>query len=1210
MKRQVTFLLALLLTWIGANAQTDYSSKISNAQADWTNATGTYASTAVERYQTSAFETGKVLYQEIVGLTPGTYSVTFYAVASYTSGRGFTAGYGDNIAQAFANNTTTSVKVEDVGDSGVTPSEHSYTLSCTVGANGILEYGLQNIASGGNWYVCQGVSLYLTEASTVTLQPGEVIDDEGEEDHLNHWSQTFTGTSENGALGYNTWSGESGMTIPYQQVWVNAGSSTSPAYLSDQTISHYQFMGLPAGYYAVTVDARVLSELDIAIAEKSAYFTANGQSVDLVELASTDEDFTYGTATEHEVNGSYDIIAEVTESDGTLDIGFSVTSATYNWISWKNLKVEYIGTTIDYSLGEPECSATTVKPGEELTITFEDCITPNTDETPVLDSSKSITVNGNAVAAELTTTGLTASVAITIPDDIALGSTVTVVVPAGLLTWANSNPAVSSPTSDVTFTFSTPGMEDQIGVYLYNVHADQFLSRGGETSGDPTTYGEIAATDVYGIPLDITFGDDGFATVKFLDSNNYLYLEGWAYTDGSEANAAKYEVRTVTTTEGETVYQFCYNGNDEYLYVNDETNNYVASNGNLGDNGGDNNMNSQPERGYWQIFTANERNAHKAARELNDHIVIAAADGATVTTEAEFEAYLESIGATTDMTDMVANADLTSLTGWTSVTYSGSAVNTDTYGTEIYETDAKISQTVTGLEQGIYKVTMQGFVRQGSAANIINNNLGVYDLSIGFLEANGYQTNIMPWAEDREKVTGVTLTDSYPDNTGEATTCFSQGLYMNELYTYVDSDGSLELSINCPDALGAGWMIMTNITLTWYGELEDVDSDYHTGDVIEAQDGKSYKVLSDNIVPNHSFELGFEGWTSANDFTSEITATYFKLVNTDSDSDQVSGDRYLVGTGWGGSSSDRSLGTAWPIEEGKTYYFSYNVKNLSNATETDYLISSLTNTPGTETKELGHPETVSADWQTVEYVFDSDSYAYVQIKFRWLATEAGVEQWGFDNFQIYEVEEAEIIEWEMTDAGWGTLILPFDAEIPTATDDNVEATLTLYAGSALTVDGSTITVGEAADALVANTPYLVKGTAGTYTFAGVPTNEEDAYTDGMLTGTLVDLSQAEGTLSDDGSQYVLQNHNEEGGDGLAFYPITDESTGVTLEAYHCYLTGVTATALHLPGMATGIVAVESDDVIANGAIYDLSGRRVSKAVKGVYIQNGKKVLVK
>ncbi len=202
-----------------------------------------------------------------------------------------------------------------------------------------------------------------------------------------------------------------------------------------------------------------------------------------------------------------------------------------------------------------------------------------------------------------------------------------------------------------------------------------------------------------------------------------------------------------------------------------------------------------------------------------------------------------------------------------------------------------------------------------------------------------------------------------------------------------------------------------------------------------------------------------------------------------------------------------------------------------------------------------------------------------------------------------EVTKTEI-SWEMTEAGWGTLILPFAADVPSE--------LTAYAGDAITVSNSELELGDAAESIAANTPYLVSGTEGTYTFSGVATNTQNAYTVGVLTGTLIDMSQTDFTA--DGTEYVLQNHTEaedgEEAEGLAFYPITSSSTGVTLGANHCYLIpGVAPTAVHLPGMATGIEAVESD-VIANDAIYDLSGRRVAKAVKGVYIQNGKKVLVK
>ncbi len=443
-------------------------------------------------------------------------------------------------------------------------------------------------------------------------------------------------------------------------------------------------------------------------------------------------------------------------------------------------------------------------------------------------------------------------------------------------------------------------------------------------------------------------------------------------------------------------------------------------------------------------------------------------------------------------------------------------------------------------------------------------------------------------------------------NDAETTVAYAAALAWNEssLYTLqctVDVDGILDFGMKTQG--DGNWYVMEeySLTLDALTVLEDVDSDYHTGDVVTV-DGTNYDVLGDNEIENHSFELGFEGWTDASNDHNTITSDNFEL-RTD---DPKTGDHYLVGTSWSGSFSSGSLCTAWEIEPATTYYFSYWVKNLSGDEETDYLVTSLTNTIGEEDYSLGYPASVSSDWQLVEYVFTNgeegaeDYYQYVQVKFRWLATQQGVDNWGFDDFSLHKVQQAdESILWEMTSAGWGTMIIPFDAEIPTG--------LTLYAGDALTLDDTTITVGDAATSIVANTPYLVSGSAAKYEFTGVATNTQDSYQVGMLVGTLVDLSQDAGTLTSDGTEYVLQNHDDE---GLAFYPINSSSSGVTLDAYHCYLTTTSGiSALNLPGMSTAIEAVESD-VIASDAIYDLSGRRVAKAVKGVYIMNGKKVLVK
>ena len=44
------------------------------------------------------------------------------------------------------------------------------------------------------------------------------------------------------------------------------------------------------------------------------------------------------------------------------------------------------------------------------------------------------------------------------------------------------------------------------------------------------------------------------------------------------------------------------------------------------------------------------------------------------------------------------------------------------------------------------------------------------------------------------------------------------------------------------------------------------------------------------------------------------------------------------------------------------------------------------------------------------------------------------------------------------------------------------------------------------------------------------------------------------------------------------------------------------------GEGTGIIGINADDT--NAPVYNVAGQRVSKAQKGIFIQNGKKVAVK
>lgn len=90
-----------------------------------------------------------------------------------------------------------------------------------------------------------------------------------------------------------------------------------------------------------------------------------------------------------------------------------------------------------------------------------------------------------------------------------------------------------------------------------------------------------------------------------------------------------------------------------------------------------------------------------------------------------------------------------------------------------------------------------------------------------------------------------------------------------------------------------------------------------------------------------------------------------------------------------------------------------------------------------------------------------------------------------------------------------------------------------------------------------------------------------------------------------GTVYTLQNPAA----GIGFYPFN----GTTLAGFKAYMpdgSGVRGFLFHEDGTQTGINGIESLGDNDEQPIYDLSGRRVQKAGKGLYIVGGKKVFFK
>ena len=93
------------------------------------------------------------------------------------------------------------------------------------------------------------------------------------------------------------------------------------------------------------------------------------------------------------------------------------------------------------------------------------------------------------------------------------------------------------------------------------------------------------------------------------------------------------------------------------------------------------------------------------------------------------------------------------------------------------------------------------------------------------------------------------------------------------------------------------------------------------------------------------------------------------------------------------------------------------------------------------------------------------------------------------------------------------------------------------------------------------------------------------------------------TIAAVANAYTLQNNAEH---GLGFYPFS----GVNLAGFKAYMlngSGVRGFAFQ-EGETTSIEAAEGTQL--NEPIYDLSGRRVQKATKGLFIVGGKKVFIK
>lgn len=173
---------------------------------------------------------------------------------------------------------------------------------------------------------------------------------------------------------------------------------------------------------------------------------------------------------------------------------------------------------------------------------------------------------------------------------------------------------------------------------------------------------------------------------------------------------------------------------------------------------------------------------------------------------------------------------------------------------------------------------------------------------------------------------------------------------------------------------------------------------------------------------------------------------------------------------------------------------------------------------------------------------------------------------------------------------YATLNLPYASKLP-------EGVTAYKAGEVVDNDLNITVYKNAGEVLPANTPVLLTATSdGSKTFAPAPyVAAEGTGFKGTLAATAVT----------DANVYILSKN---GGETVKFFALDETNNIINANKAYLVVSGGAAQALNFNfGNTTGIQNAAVEGVNANAPLFDLSGRRVVKAVKGgIYIQNGKK----
>ena len=330
--------------------------------------------------------------------------------------------------------------------------------------------------------------------------------------------------------------------------------------------------------------------------------------------------------------------------------------------------------------------------------------------------------------------------------------------------------------------------------YLQNKGTGEFLTSGAN-------YGTRGVLRPHGVDVVVAASGDGFIITTRLNSNTKRLNPDDGYMDGSGSASTSWNI--VPLDDGtyglySNTKNYYYGYNPEYTYP------FVVRLDKYTD--------TESDYTHWKFWTKDE-----LAATLDNADAEHPVDASFLITAPDF-----LIGDQRVLSDKCWGPDVTAISGdKSSGSYTINSANVEAFE----KTSYNATQTITGIPNGIYSLSVQGFYRYGSrSTGAPTHYLNGTEEHLYALYAGSKSIELPSvYSEAKESSTGgfTYTTDAgyVPNGQSDAAKCFSEGYYTTTLTDIVVTDNTLTLGVKRTEdkAVTGDWCCYDNFTLMYYG---------------------------------------------------------------------------------------------------------------------------------------------------------------------------------------------------------------------------------------------------------------------------------------------------------------------------------------------------------------------------------------------------------